>query len=33
MREGPLPGDPFLTIGDLDLRTAGARTLWAAALE
>jgi hypothetical protein len=21
--EGPLPGDPFLTIGDLDLRTAG----------
>jgi hypothetical protein len=23
MREGPLPGNPFLTIGDLDLRTAG----------
>ena len=21
--EGPLPGDPFLTVGDLDLRTAG----------
>src|SRR6187431_1188111 len=21
--DGPVPGDPFLTIGDLDLRTAG----------
>jgi hypothetical protein len=23
MREGPLPSDPFLTIGDLDLRATG----------